>query len=196
MCLFFVKWSVSGAWFADREVVVPWPPRWPVKQQISLLLRCDGWTATKELTHWPLGNFEWNFRHVIFQQILVIDGSGVSCEIALIWMSLDFTDDQSTLVQVMAWCPQATSHYLSKCWPRSPFGVTWPQWVNSLRPRQNACHFADSFKYILFNENCYILFQISLKVVSKGWINSKPALVQKMAWLHTANKPLSEPILA
>ena len=37
----------------------------------------------------------------------MIDGWGISCEIALIWMSLDFTDDQSTLVQVMAWCRQA-----------------------------------------------------------------------------------------
>ena len=50
------------------------------------------------------GKFEWNFRYVIFKQILVIDGWGISCEIALTWMSLDFTDDQSTLVQVMAWC--------------------------------------------------------------------------------------------
>ena len=64
-------------------------------------------------------SFEWNFRHVIFTQIVVIDGWGISCEIALIWMSLDFTDDQSTLVQVMVWCRQATSHYLSQCWPRS-----------------------------------------------------------------------------
>ena len=77
------------------------------------------------------GKFEWNFRHVIFKQILVIDGWGISCEIALIWMSLDITDDQSTLVQVMAWCCQATSHYLSQCWPRSlsPYGVTRPHWV-------------------------------------------------------------------
>ena len=78
------------------------------------------------------GKFEWNFRYVIVKWILVIDGRGISCEIALIWMSLDFTDDQSTLVQVMAWCHQATSHYLSQCWPRSlsPYGVTKPQWVN------------------------------------------------------------------
>ena len=41
-------------------------------------------------------------------------------------------DDESTLVQVMAWCRQATSHYLNQCWPRSilPYGVTRPQWVN------------------------------------------------------------------
>ena len=52
------------------------------------------------------GKSEWNFRYVIFQGILVIDGWGISSETALIWMSLDFNDDQSTLVQVMAWCHQ------------------------------------------------------------------------------------------
>ena len=31
-----------------------------------------------------------------------MDGWGISCEIALLWMSLDFTNDKSTLVQVMA----------------------------------------------------------------------------------------------
>ena len=48
-------------------------------------------------------------------------------------MPQDLTDDKSTLVQVMAWCHQATSHYLNQCWPRSPrpYGVTRPQWVNS-----------------------------------------------------------------
>ena len=47
-------------------------------------------------------------------------------------MSLDFTDDQSTLVQVMAWCRQATSHYLSQCWLTylSPCGIIRSQWVN------------------------------------------------------------------
>ena len=57
----------------------------------------------------------------------------VSCEIVLIWMSLDFTDDQSALVQVMAWCRQPASHYLSPCWPRSlsPYhGITRPLWVD------------------------------------------------------------------
>ena len=79
------------------------------------------------------GQFEWNFRHVIFKQIIVIDGWGICCKIALIWMSLEFSDDQSTLVQVMAWCRQATSHYLSQCWHRSlsPTGVTRSQWVKS-----------------------------------------------------------------
>ena len=38
------------------------------------------------------------------------------------------------LVQIMAWCRQATSHYLNHCWPRSmsPYSITRPQWVKHL----------------------------------------------------------------
>ena len=39
------------------------------------------------------GRFEWNFRYVIFKLILVIDDWCIFCEIALIRMSPDFTDD-------------------------------------------------------------------------------------------------------
>ena len=65
---------------------------------------------------------------------LVTDCWGISCEIILKWMPLGLTDDESTFVQVMAWCREVTSHYLSQCWPRSvsPYGVTRPQWVQWL----------------------------------------------------------------
>ena len=84
----------------------------------------------KHVNSLALGRFWWNFRWVIFKQILVIDGWVISSEIALRWMSLALIDDKSTLVQVMAWCCQATSHYLSQCWHRSmsPNGITRPQW--------------------------------------------------------------------
>ena len=71
--------------------------------------------------------FEWNFRYVIFKWILVIDGWGISYEIAPIWMSLDFTGDQSTLVQVMACCLMAMFTQILL-----PYGVTRPEWVNWL----------------------------------------------------------------
>ena len=113
-----------------------WPDD-PKYNQLSASLIIYGWCnsitlgAVLCINSLAPGKFEWYFRHVFFKQILVIDGWGMSCEIALIWMSPDFTDDQSTLVQVMAWCRQATSHYLSQCWLRylSPYGVTRPQWV-------------------------------------------------------------------
>ena len=82
------------------------------------------------------------------------DGWGISCKRAFRRMSMDLTVKKSTLVQVMAWCCQATSHYLRQCWPRSmllwnsffilstiivhrrslyffllPYGITRSQWV-------------------------------------------------------------------
>ena len=153
-------------------------------------------------------------------------GWGISYEITLRWMSLDRTEDKSTLVQVMAWCRQATSYYLSQCWPRSawsvsPYGLIRPQWVkwiimavpgadvsdihirmlstdfNTLRPRQNGRHFADDvFKCIFLNGNLWISIKISLKFVPKDPINNIPALVQIMAWRRTGDKPLSEPMMA
>ena len=80
------------------------------------------------LTYWPLGDSN---EISDFKPVFVIDGWGISCEIALRWMSLGLTDDVSTLVQVMAWCHQATSHYLSQCWLRFmlPYGITGSQWV-------------------------------------------------------------------
>ena len=93
--------------------------------------------------------FEWNFRHEIFKQILVNGGWGISCDIVLKRMSLDFTDDRSTLFQVMAWCRNATSHYLSQCWPRSmsPNGVIRPQWVKD--PCSTFCILCNIFKVCL-----------------------------------------------
>ena len=50
---------------------------------------------------------------------------------ALRWMPQDLPDDKSTLGQVLAWCRQVTSHYLSQCWlsSLSPYGVARPEWV-------------------------------------------------------------------
>ena len=51
--------------------------------------------------------------------------------IALKFVPRGLLVSKSALVQVMAWCRQATSHYLNKCWPRpmTPYGVTRPEWV-------------------------------------------------------------------
>ena len=55
-------------------------------------------------------------------------------------------------------------------------------YVNTLRPRQNGCHFPDDiFKGIFLNENVLISIKISLKFVPKGPINNIPALGQIMA---------------
>ena len=74
-----------------------------------------------------------HFKTAIFNLVILIVIFTSSKDNALRWMPRDLTDDKSRLVQVMAWCRQATSHYLSQCWPRSlsPYGVTRPQWVKT-----------------------------------------------------------------
>ena len=49
----------------------------------------------------------------------------------LMMMPWDLTDDKSKLVQVLAWCRQAASHYLSQCWHISmlQYGVIRLPWV-------------------------------------------------------------------
>ena len=68
--------------------------------------------------------------------------------------------------------------------------------LNTLKPRQNGCHFADDiFKCIFLNENVWIPIKISLKFVPKGPINNIPSLVQIMVWRRSGAKPLSEPMM-
>ena len=100
----------------------------------------------------------------------------------------------------MNWCwiGESISHYLIQCWSISilPCVTTRPQWVNTLRQRQNGRHFADNiFKCSFLNENVWIPFKISLKFVPKDPINNIPALVQIMAWRRPGDKPLSEPLM-
>ena len=107
-------------------------------------------------------------------------GWGISFEIALRWMPLDLADDKSTLVQVMAWCRQATSHYLSQCWPRfmSPNGATRPQW-NCWRMNKMGDIFQE-IKLMVFN--LYVTFKFYCNLYSKDPIKSKPMLFNIMVW--------------
>ena len=99
--------------------------------------------------------------------------------------------DKSTLVQVMAWCRQATSHYLNQYWPRSlpPYGVTRPQWVKAWA------------KWMILrtpfflNVNYDIFLQISLKFNPKGHIDNMSRLVKVMTRHQTSIKLWPEPMV-
>ena len=53
----------------------------------------------------------------------------------------------------------------------------------------------DNFKCIFLNENDRIPIPISLKFIPRSPIDSKPALVQVMAWRRRGDKPFPEPLL-
>ena len=79
-----------------------------------------------------LGKCGSNSKCVIPEHRFRIKFSGTSCENDLRRMSQKTFVDDLILVQVMAWCRQATSHYLGQLWPRSisSYGVTMLQLVN------------------------------------------------------------------
>ena len=100
-----IKWVqehlLMGIWCSacGRYTVVPNLSRPSVimrfytgnKQMIAIATFIDWWMAEVPLLKLPLGECLWTF----------------------------FTDNKSSLIEVMAWCHQATSHCLSQCWPRS-----------------------------------------------------------------------------
>ena len=114
----------------------PRPPSPPSKaffffffaEELSLLY----FAGEKISTYWTRRDVEVILQRVLFRLIWQVDILSNSCETGLRWVWQNPTDDKSTLAQVTAWCPQATSHYLSHCWPRSmsPYDVTRSQWIN------------------------------------------------------------------
>ena len=112
------------------------------------------------------------------------DRWGFSCKIALRWMPLDLTDDKSTLVQVMAWCRQARSHYLSQCWPGSmtPYGVNRPQWVIAILFNSLAHgRWGNNFKLVIskFISKIYLTH---LVLLPQGLNDDKSTLAQVKGW--------------
>ena len=132
--------------------------------------------------------FQRNFRKVIFLLILVIDGWS---KIVLKWMPMDLTDGKSTLVQVMAWCRQTISHYLSQCWPRSlsPYDVIRPQWVKHWGREKMATIVKTTFSKAFPGTKTFE-FQIKLP---RSVIDIKSAFAQVMACRWIGDKPLPEP---
>ena len=55
-----------------------------------------------------------NFKSIIFKLTIQNSTLGTHSKIILRWMPKNLTSERSTLVQVMAWCCQAPSHYLSR----------------------------------------------------------------------------------
>ena len=113
-------------------LLLPW--EWHTNVTTSMATnenRCTGRFSGELFNSLAPGRSECDSKNVIFNLILLIGIFKSSNGNVLRWMPQDLTDDKSTLVQVMAWCHQAASHYLNQCWPKSPmsYGVTRPQWV-------------------------------------------------------------------
>ena len=90
----------------------------------------------------------YDIQFVLFKLISSIKILSFSYEIALWWMSQDLTDDQSTLIQVMAWWRQATS-YLLPAPMLTKFYDQWPLGHNDLTRSLNETIFMFGFNVIM-----------------------------------------------
>ena len=82
--------------------------------------------CAETLTHWSLGDLD----AILKLQFSILVYWLVSSHHPRI---MPWDECQGTTPMISQhWCPQATSHYLSQCWPSSmsPYGVTRPKWVN------------------------------------------------------------------
>ena len=93
-------------------------------------------TARRDEKHLSFGiwsllykRFDGNFKSIIFKLIILNTVLGTWCKIVLSCVPQNLTNQKLALVQIMAWCHQAASYYLSQCWPRSMwlYGVSRPQ---------------------------------------------------------------------
>ena len=75
------------------------------------------------------------YKSMIFKLITQYSSLGTHSEIALRQIQQSLINEKLALDEMIAWCHQATSHYMSQCWPRSmlPYGITNTQWVTSWR---------------------------------------------------------------
>ena len=93
---------------------------------------CGGYVPTENIHHinWLTpGRCGCNLQWVIFKLISRIDILNISWETAVSWMQHDLTDDQSTLVLVIAWCRRQQDIWANVLC-RHMARVTRPQWVN------------------------------------------------------------------
>ena len=125
-----------------------------------------------------------HFADDTFNRIFVNENIRISIKFSLKFVPKVPINNIPALVQIMAWRRPGDKPLSQPMMVRLPthICVTQPQWVNTLRPRQDGHHFANNvFKCIFLNENVWILLKISLEFVPKVPINNIPALAKIMA---------------
>ena len=137
--------------------------------------------SSHSLTHWSLGDLDsiWKMQFSVLCYWLV------SSDLMIMppheWQSL--TDDKSILVQVMAWCRQATSYYLSQCWPSSmsPYVVIVAYWLHmrgiALSSMVQAMLFAHIFCANHYLKRCWVMIRQTFVKRSSVWIERKLAII-------------------
>ena len=116
-------------WFEETKILLYFLSFPDTKTMHVVKIFLGGWEGS--FNSLATGRCGRSFKSIIFKLIIQNSRLDPCSEIALRWMPQDITDDKSILVQIMAWCHEARSHYLSQYWPRSmlPYDITRSQWI-------------------------------------------------------------------
>ena len=122
--------AMGMSYYTNRFFLQPLKVPWIFPQTFAQWLEY-GYNLSIHNINWLPERCVCNIRLVIFELIWGTDILSTFCGIGIGWMPHDPFDDKSTLVQIMAWCRKATSHYLNQClpWTMSRYGVTKPRRV-------------------------------------------------------------------
>ena len=169
---------------------------WPWQPLLRLLSWCPIFKVKSLQLIWRSGTRRFHLR---------VPDLRMSCRVLTTWQGTrivvpaiaarwtcptGFITDSLQLGRLAKLCHSSACHIVIKSMQQALFQF------NTLKLRQNRCHFADdTFKCVFLNENVWISIKISLTFVSKGPISYIPALVQMMAWRRPGDKPSSEPIM-
>ena len=157
-----------------------------IKHDTDLFFHCYAVGWTRRINTLRPRQHSRHFTDDTFKCIFLNENVIISIRISLKFVPEGPINNIPALVQIMAWSRPGNKS-LSEAMVVSLLThicVARPQWVNTLRLRQNGQHFTDGiFKCVFLNENIWLLINISLKFVLKGQINNIPTLVQIMAWL-------------
>ena len=107
-----------------------------------------------------------NFTSVSFKPISWIDILSTSRKIGLRWMPQNPIDDKSTLVQVMAWCRQATLR--GPKFTQIYVTIIRPQWVNRRRVR---AHEIAILKNVIWSMIPHWITLVTKKDTVTKWLN-------------------------
>ena len=166
------------AWAGSRDIRNLEFRRWGSSGPSSLMSmkfvssgQIDNKSILVQLMAWCLTASCQYLKSVISEHMLWIGFMIISCEIALMWMQQNTFDDETTLVQVMDWCCQAPSHYMSQCWHSSmpQCGITRPQWL--------ICYSIPDILVILWGTTAYINLPRA-KFLPKCFISYLPHLIK------------------
>ena len=124
---------IHQAYFTGTGAIVRLPQcQWSKPDGYGKISQCI--TTTKHSKAKTVCIFLGIYCTAVMSKVWFSISSGIHCEIALMRMLEYLSNAKSTLVHVMIWCREASSHYLSQWWPisLSPCGVTRPQWVDTV----------------------------------------------------------------